>query len=68
MIYYNQSQYREVVCNDDLPVTILAEWADVWAERLGRTLGPTLLSCNTLAKYAKISSKIYRVYFQMVRL
>ena len=35
---------REVLCNDDLPVTILDRVATVaaaaWARRLGRTFGP----------------------------
>ena len=38
-----QSQYREVVCNDDLTVMILDRVATVaaaaWARRLGQTFG-----------------------------
>ena len=44
-------EYRVVLCNDDLPVTILDRVAtsccclgQTWAGRLGRTLGPKLLT------------------------
>ena len=47
-----QSQYREVACNDDLPVTILDQVATSWEQ-------PT---AGTLAKSTKISSKIYTFY------
>ena len=53
----------KVVCNDDLPVTIL----DQLAAAVGRSQLSPLARCNTVAITAKISSKIYRVYFQMVR-